>query len=238
MNPIPVIAGVATIPSREVPFRRMLASVAPQVDQLHIYLSGHVGYLKGLPENCHQHKPPGDPYGDAGKFYCVNREEFNDGSFGLMDDAYYLTFDDDLLYPPDYVETMIEGIEFYRRKAVISFHGRNFGRFPIQNYYRAAIRRYYCLRRLAHDVPVHVLGTGCMGFHTSALKLSMEDFPSKNMADVHMAVALRRQGTGAICLKHAANWIQHLPIEHVSSIYNLHKDDCAEQTRRINEAFG
>ena len=230
MNDIPIIAGVATIPSREAAFREMLASVADQVDQLHVYLSGHVGYLTGLPENCQQHKLPGDPYGDAGKF------------IGLADayeqHGYYLSLDDDLLYPPDYVETLIAGIERYDQRLVCSFHGRWFGRFPITNYYRGATHRYYCLRKVGQDVPVHVPGSGCMGFHTSALRLGMGDFPSRSMADVHMAVVLRRQHVGPICLKHAADWIQHLPIEHGSSIYNLHKDDCAEQTRRINEAFG
>lgn len=230
MTLIPIIAGVATIPSREATFRRMLASVAPQVGLLQVYLSGYTGFLAGLPGNCTQHKPPGDPYGDAGKF------------MGLQDaydcEGYYLTFDDDLLYPSDYVETLIDGIERYRRKAVCSFHGRAFNAFPIRNYYRDAARRFYCLRGLAHDKPAHVLGTGCMGFHTPRFKLSMEDFPSKNMADVHVAVAVRRQHVGPVCLKHAAGWIQHLPIEHGSSLYNLHKDDCVEQTRRINEAFG
>ena len=61
---------------------------------------------------------------------------------------------------------------------------------------------------------------------------------SRNMADVHMAAALVLQDVPAVCLKHAANWIKHLPIDHGKSIYNRHKDDCREQTRRINEVFG
>ncbi len=229
MNDVPRIAGVATIPSREATFRQMLASVADQVDRLHVYLSGHVGYLKGLP-NIVQHKVDGDPYGDAGKFIGLDDAYTRKG--------YYLTFDDDLLYPPDYVETMIDGIERYRRKEVCSFHGRSFENLPIQNYYRGATQRHYCLRDVARDEQVDVPGTGCMGFHTSALELSMEDFPSRNMADVHMAVALRCQGVAAVCLKHADGWIKHLDIDHGKSLYNLHKDDCQEQTRRINEAFG
>lgn len=239
MTEIPIIAGVATIPSREATFRRMLASIADQVDQLHVYLSGYVGYLTGLPgyDCCHQHKLTGDPYGDAGKFIGLD-DAYGFDRKGSQEPGYYLTLDDDLLYPPNYVETIVKGIEHYGRKVVVSFHGRNFGHFPIQSYYRSAVRRYYCLRRVAQGVVIQVPGTGCLGFHTSTMKLSMEDFPSKNMADVHMAVALRRQGTRAICLKHAAGWIEHLPVNHGSSIYNLRKDDCREQTRRINEAFG
>lgn len=233
MSDILIIAGVATIPSREAAFRQMVASVADQVDRLHVYLSGHAGYLKGLPENCFQHKIEGDPYGDAGKFYCVMEEDKSE-----TQPFYYLSFDDDLLYPPDYVEMLINGIEHYRRTVVCSFHGRSFGNLPIQNYYRGATQRHYCLRSVAYDGHVDVPGTGCMGFHTDTLDLTMKDFASKNMADVHMAIALRRAGVNAICLKHAAGWIRHLPIEHGKSLYNLHKDDCAEQTRRINEAFG
>ncbi len=230
MTNISIIAGVATIPSREAAFRQMLASVADQVDRLHVYLSGHVGFLKGLPPHVSQWKVGGADFGDAGKF-CGLGEAYSK-------EAYYLTFDDDMLYPPDYVKTMINGIERYKRKCVCSFHGRSFGKRPIQNYYRGATQRHYCLRNVVRDEHVDVPGTGCMGFHTSTLELSMEDFPSKNMADVHMAVALRRAGVNAICLKHADGWIKHLPIEHGKSLYNLHKDDCREQTRRINEAFG
>jgi len=230
MNPIPIIAGVATVPSREATFRQMLASIADQVDRVHVYLSGYTAYLKGLPENCTQHKPLDDPYGDAGKFMGLQ--------YAYDVEGYYLTFDDDLFYPPDYVETLIKGIEFHRRKYVCSFHGRSFHNLPIRNYYRDATRRCYCLREVVCNMSADVPGTGCAGFHTSALDLSMADFPSRNMADVHLAVALRRQGVSAVCLKHAAGWIKHLPIDHAQSIYNRHKDDCQEQTARINEAFG
>lgn len=237
MTPPPIIAGVATIPSREATFREMLRTVTTQVDQLHVYLSGHVGYLKGLPKNCHQHKPPpfsggieGDPWGDAGKFIGLRDAQDRQG--------YYLTFDDDLYYPPEYASTLIRAIERYKRKALVSFHGRSFGRFPIGNYYRDATQRYYCLREVKKDVAVQVPGSGCAGFHTDTIKMSMEDFPSRSMADVHLAVALRRVRVPAICLQHRANWIKHLPIDHGSSLYNQHKDDCAEQTARINEAFG
>ncbi len=207
----------------------MLECVAPQVDRLHIYLSGHVGYLKGLPDNCIQHKLQGDPYGDAGKF--IGLED------AYLHGAYYLSFDDDLDYPLEYVETMIKGIERYRRKCVCSFHGRSFEQFPITDYYRDARRRYYCLRAVSRDAPVEVPGTGCMGFHTSALTLSMRDFPSRSMADVHMAVVLRRHRMDAICLAHDAGWLKHLPVDHSRSIYNRFKGACQEQTRRINEVF-
>ncbi len=230
MSDIPIIAGVATIPSRQATFRRMLECASPQVDRLHVYLSGHVAYLKGLPDNCMQHKIEGDPYGDAGKF--IGLEDAYDR------DAYYLSFDDDLYYPPEYVSTLIAAIDRYKRKNVCSFHGRSFEQFPITDYYRDARRRYYCLRTVLRDVAVEVPGTGCMGFHTSALSLSMRDFPSRSMADVHMAVALRRQMVPAICLKHEAGWLKHLPVDHAQSIYNRFKGACQEQTLRINEVFG
>jgi len=233
MTRILIIAGMATIPSREATFRRAVASIAPQVDRLHVWLSGHTAYLRDLPENVQQHKGLyEDHHGDAGKFLGIAF------AYDALGGAHYLTFDDDLLYPVDYVQTLIEGIERYTRKAVVSFHGRSFGRFPISNYYRDATSRQYCLRTVERDGQAQVLGTGCMGFHTSTLDLSMDDFPTHNMADVHMAVAMKRQGVPGVVLKHSANWIQHLPVDHPSSIYNVFKDDCAVQTRLINEAFG
>lgn len=52
---------------------------------------------------------------------CINKMRWLDKC-----DGYYLTVDDDIGYPMNYVEKLIEGIDRYDGKAVCSFHGKTF----------------------------------------------------------------------------------------------------------------
>jgi len=225
-----IIGGVATIPLREKTFRLMLESVLSQVDEMHVYLSGYVGYLKNLPDKVIQHKPTnGIDLCDAGKFVGLERT--------MSYDDYYLSFDDDLLYPVDYVDCLKLGIDRHHN-GICTFHGRSFARFPISSYYRSAMRRVYVLHHHKKDERVHVGGTGCMGFRPVEIGVMLDDFLSPNMADVHMGVYCRNRNMPIVCLAHKGEWIKHLPIDHSQTIYRKHVNNDAEQTRRINEAFG
>ncbi len=225
-----VIGGVATIPSRKKAFRRMLESVLPHVDEIHVYLSGYVGYLRNLPDKVIQHKPKnGIDLCDSGKFVGLKR--------AYEMDANFVSFDDDLLYPFDYVFGLNSSID-QDSKCVYSFHGRSFAGFPISSYYKSATIRFYCLHRELMDIRVHVGGTGCMGFKPSEVGVKVSDFPTPYMADIHMGVYCKNKGISIVCLAHKGEWIKHLPIDHSQTIYRQQVNHDEEQTRRINEAFG
>jgi hypothetical protein len=55
--------------------------------------------------------------GDRGKFRALDlsRREHPNG--------YFLSVDDDILYPPDYVQRSVEAIDRYERAAVVAYHG-------------------------------------------------------------------------------------------------------------------
>lgn len=62
---------------------------------------------------------------------------------------------------------------------------------------------YRCLGDVhGGDKKVNFLGSGCSGFHTDRLKLSLDMFPIKNMADVHVSKACHDQGVQMVVLKH------------------------------------
>ena len=52
---------------------------------------------------------------------CNNKMRWVDDCKG-----YYLTVDDDIYYPPDYVETLVSAIDYYNGQCVCSFHGKLF----------------------------------------------------------------------------------------------------------------
>lgn len=226
-----IIGGVATIPPREQSLRRMLTSILSQVDELHVYLSQYVGYLRNLPDKVIQHKPLNDiDLCDAGKFVGLDRAH--------EEKAYFISLDDDLFYPPNYVDRLCGDLLTQQGRSVSTFHGRSFVQFPINSYYKSATRRVYCLRRHRKDEEVHVGGTGCMGFWPFEIGVKLSDFPTPNMADVHMGVYCKNNDIPIVCLSHEEKWIRQLPIDHSQSIYRKHVNSDAEQTRRINEAFG
>lgn len=113
-------------------------------------------------------------------------------------DGYYATLDDDLLPPKTFIQDLIRGIDRYN--GFISFHGKVYNR-GFSGFKKPSIV-YRCLGSVADDVRVNFIGTGCSGFHTDRLKLSIDMFPIKNMADVHVSKACHDQGVQMVVLKH------------------------------------
>ena len=37
--------------------------------------------------------------------------------------GYYATVDDDIIYPPNYIQTLKDAVDRYDKKAIVSFHG-------------------------------------------------------------------------------------------------------------------
>ncbi len=198
-----VIGHLATIPSREEQLPRVVDSVLGQVDELHVYLDGH-----SLEPACLDHPriqvhlPRIPLLGDAGKF------------LGCEKKGYHLHFDDDLVYPTDYVARMIRHVERHDRCAVVSAHG---ARLPAQvngNYYRERTT-FSCLGDISEEIQVHVVGTGALAWHTDCeLQLPpdpREVFPHRNMADIWLAIRLKKIGISAYVVPHKAGWLEALP---------------------------
>lgn len=222
----PVIIGIATFdgPGRRESLLESLESLAPQAEMIHVYASDHTPVTPF--ENVYAHVNTAS-IGDAGKFYSFAMLEM--GSY------YCLTCDDDLIYPPDYVERMIEGIERYDRKAVCSFHGKAFtGKaYP---WYRAQGERYPCLRTVDADAQITIPGTGVMGWHSSLLSVSMEDFPEPNMADIWFGKKCNDLGIPRYALAHQEGWIQHADIDMDTTLWRVNKKD-TEKTDKITEVY-
>src|SRR5699024_9778039 len=96
---VPVIAGLATMPSRVQVLREAFNSIYWQVDEVYVFLNNFdyvPGFLK-LPGVKIFRSQEFHDYKDVGKFFALR-----DVKEGIL-----FTIDDDILYPPDYVSQML-----------------------------------------------------------------------------------------------------------------------------------
>lgn len=216
---------MSSIPERSEMLWEAVKSIVGQVDAVMLCLNNYdikaAEDIKSLHPLKIKYIISDNRLGDGGKFYFA---EYLKG--------YALFGDDDMTFPHDYVQRTIEGIEKYSRKAIVSHHGRTL-RLPIESYYNGALHYYSFKKELRYDAPCHVIGTGCMGYHTDTIKISLRDFPSANMADIHFSIKAHNQGIPLIVLAHKENWIRYLYPE--STIYDSMNKNEVEQVTRLKK---
>jgi hypothetical protein len=220
-----VHAAVASVPGRQVQLAAVVAAILPQVDVLHIYLNGYDAvpdFLQGKPAVRVARSQDWGDARDNGKFFFL-------GEAG----SYYLTLDDDLAYPADYVRTLLLDIEKYGRRAVVGVHGVLLAD-PMTRFY--ANRTVLGFRHaLAADRSVHLLGTGTVAFHRDTLALTYSDFGEPGMADLWFAIAARRQGVPLRCVARGGGWVTDQATDKQESLYREYKAHDEVQTRVARE---
>jgi hypothetical protein len=197
----PVLVGIASIPERVESLERTIASLAPQADWIAVSLNGHTE----IPRFLHRYsnveavlRPKNG--GDAEKFAAVADW-----------DGYVATCDDDLLYPADYIDTLVAGIDRYDRLRAVSFHGGTTNGWNARTHGAATVKRIRCLGSLdVDDTDVNAVGTGVLGWHTSRIPVWRELFRSPNMADVYFACHAYRFGIPLAVLAHNEGWLRDI----------------------------
>ncbi|QJR81528.1 glycosyltransferase [Alteromonas pelagimontana] len=208
----PTFVGIASIPSREYALLETVKSLVKQVDKIGIFLDGYSEIPDFLKDNkkilIKRSQDFDRKVGDAGKFFWVDEHK-----------GFYFTCDDDLIYPNDYVARIKQKIISKREPVVVGWHG-SLILCPFKNYYNKNSRRVFTFGSARpEDTPVHILGTGCVGFHTSSFNVNFCDFPTPNMADVYFAKLGQEQKVPFIVIKHEKEEIQEVPDTREVSIY-------------------
>ena len=203
-----------------------LKSIYDQCDKINVCLNNHTG---AIPEFLFSPKInltfTDNSKGDAFKFLYLESS-----------DGYFLTIDDDLIYPSNYVDFMVNKCKEHNNKKIMTLHGRNFGKLPISSYYKSATERYQCLNEVKKDVIVQFGGTGVMCFHTSLLKKSINEFLYPNMADVWIGKFAKEKDIQILCLAHSSGYIKY--IEQKTTIFDEESNNDKIQTNVVNEIFG
>lgn len=219
----PIVANICSIPEREALLKQVLESISSQVDRINVYLDKYDA-IPDFVRNCHpdvkiylSSSHPG--LRDNGKFLGFKEN---------MDDCYYFTMDDDIIYPPDYVERMVQGIESYSRRVVVGLHGVLLPEQP--NGYFTGFRKVHSFNReLESDCLVNNLGTGTVAFHSSLMRgLDISHFKEPGMADLYFSVFCKNRYIPMIALARPNEWLKDLQSPNTSLYHEFKSVDVAQ----------
>lgn len=212
-------AQIATLPNRYNSLMQTVKSLINQVDSIFIAFNGPVDLSEYLFDEKIECGFFDNSKGDAMKFYEV--EKFT---------GYFFPCDDDLIYPPDYVQRMINKINIHR--CLVTHHGKIFANRPIRSYHHGATIRLRCLGEVSEGCYVDVCGSGVSAFHTDDLKLKLSDFKKPNMADIWLSKICHEQNVKMLCLPHPAGYFGYN--HFTDNIYdNSHRNETF-QTQLVN----
>lgn len=200
-----VIAGIASIPSRKDMLVKTVQSLLPQVDKVCVALNNY----PDIPQELRSLR----------NVECVIMDNSlkDSAKFAFTDqcDEWYISWDDDLIAPPDVVKRLIDGAIKY--KAVTSFHGKLYVP-PVINFKRW-VGNYRCLNTVAQDVKVNLIGSGCACHNTKQVVVSIKDFPTPGKADVWFSRAITEQGVPIWVLAHRSGYIQYQAVPKGTTIW-------------------
>lgn len=202
----PVIAGMATFPPRYEFAWQAISSIAVQVDKLHLLINdaGQAPrWLSHLPENVQATTATGIDAGDladAGKFWGAQQYE----------NAFYLSCDDDIIYPPGYAAQLTRKIIEHGPRVACSYHGCRVPDKDVRSYYSSQVHKVHWRKRASQDMPMHVLGTGVMGVHLGHVDIPMDVFGNSPVADLYVSRYLDEQGIKRVALAHPEKWLKKI----------------------------
>lgn len=188
-------ASLASIPSRIPQLQKTIESLLPQMDRINVFLNNYTTVPDFLNNEKIQLEFGDNSLGDAGKFFWANTTH-----------DYHFICDDDIIYAPDYADKMIKKIDKYGRMAVIGVHGINLRFTPITDY-NSSTERFSFHSALENDTLVHILGTGTIAYYGQAIKVSLNDFKEKNMADIFFALLGQNQKVSFISIEREKRWL-------------------------------
>lgn len=206
-----VFIGIASIRIRMHALKETIESLIDQTDKIGVYLDDydHTPEFLKNPKILVVHSSEiNNDLGDAGKFFWVENHN-----------GYYFTCDDDLRYPPDFVQRTIDCIENSKKPIVVGWHGSIINE-SFKSYYYKESRKVLTFGSLRErNANVHILGTGCMGFHTRHINVNLKNFKTPNMADVYFALLGQNQRIPFFVIKHQKGEITEIEQTQAISIF-------------------
>lgn len=201
---------------------KTIESIFDQCDRINVALNSY----KSIPVELYDKKiaifVTNNDKGDAYKFIQLSNS-----------DGYFFTVDDDIVYPRNYTKYMIDAVEKYNRKAIITLHGRKYTRYPITSMFETESKLYHFNENVIEDAVVDIGGTGVMCFHTDLMKLPLDHFEIPNMADIWVAKWAKENRIKIICASHSQGYVKAQPFDE-QSIYITAKSNDTVQTEIIN----
>ena len=204
-----VVVGMATYGERTESVKLAMDSLKDQVDEIRLY-------------DNEKHK---DNLTDNGKFRYL--EDYKEP-------VYYLSCDDDIIYPKDYVETCIEAIE--EHQCIISFHGRILRGAGLDYYTKHTALS--CLQSFVQTKEIDVCGTGVTAFRTDMFNgKDLYKAKDKCMSDLVFSLEATKQDVKIMHIGHYHGWLQAITQPIGQSIYDRHKGNCTRQNELADKIW-
>lgn len=189
------IVGMASLPDRLDCVEQVIHSLYDQVDKLVLGLNNYTEIPSFLKLKKIEAYLLDNSLGDAAKFYKVD-EYKND---------YYFACDDDIIYPNNYCEVLIEKSK--QHNAIVGVHGVQLIK-PVSSYYKNR-KVFHCLHPLENDIQVDLLGSGACLIDTSLLNISVNDFKIPNMADIWLGDLCNTQNVKSVVIQRGDKWLKY-----------------------------
>jgi hypothetical protein len=218
---LPKIGSIPTMPSRLASFEQVLPTILPQLDLLYVHLDGHDGVPSFLAGRDNVVVSSGDELRGLradSRMLCLER---------IATPSVVFFFDDDILYPSDYVSRLTYCLSMLQGNAVVGVHSRIFLP-PHQNYLRDAQVMHF-QEALPRPIHVHELGTGTMAFLSDRFRPDPTRWKRRGMSDINLAVEAERCKLPRVTIDRAASWLAPIAEEQEDSLWRRTKVDHADQ---------
>lgn len=203
-----IVVGMATTNERALFCEKAVESLVYQADEIIVY------------NNSNEETD----YTDNAKFYALTL--FNEP-------VYYFSCDDDILYPSDYVSTMVKAIE--RTQTIVTHHGRKL--LGLNRNYYLEHKGFRCLDENNTEQLIDVAGTGVTAFRTDYFNpTEIYKATDKRMSDLVFSLEAAKQGKQITLLKHAKGWLKDLRVPQRLAI-NFIELRNTRQTQLANEIY-
>jgi hypothetical protein len=213
-----ITANIATQPSRLNVLSVMLESIKGQFDKVRVCLNDFDTVPTWLTEieNLEPTIPSRD-LTDNGKYLGLETLEAPE---------YYLTLDDDIVYPENYASKTVENIE--RFGCIVTYHGRLLRGFNL-DYYQGH-KFYHCTSEQKDNFEIDIVGTGVTGFDTDYFKPEGLAYDKRQrMTDVIFSESATMQNKIlGICAK-PYNWIKPLDTVGIFNHFQVNKHETQKQ---------
>lgn len=216
---------MASMPERENMLAISITSLLSFVDKANVMLTGYE--TGNIPSFLNHEK--------IRVFHHDNRLE--DGSRFLFADhihsGYVLIADDDIMYPPNFVEYLKYKHSLYG--GIVGIMGKELKQRPIKSYYKDETIHYKAFGEVPNDVQVEVLGM-CGVLYDSSLKIGAEDIKCPNSDICISALAKKRNWTLTVCAHRADYLCNLMPIApDAPSIFDKYSKNDKVLTDFVNE---
>lgn len=202
-----IIAGMATTNERLEYADKAFQSIKNQVRDIHIYNNSE-----------------GIDRADNGKYWAL--------FLYSKEPIYYLTLDDDIIYPNDYVDSMLEAVE--KHGCIVSHHGRILKGISKDYYFDHYAYAFYQENLVERKLDVY--GDGVAAFRSDYF--NPKDMPFEKqlrMSDTLVSKKMWEQGKEAILLKHKRMWLKPQPVPRQLTISGTRHKRADEKNKLADE---